>query len=452
MANSSTKSNQNGSKNQTPPPFFPPNYNPVSYLKGEKSERFWFATAMIPLRMFLGISFIAAGLDKLTDPQFFNSSAPGYIGQQLTGFAQSSPIGSFLTNVAVPNATIFGWMVLLGELAIGLGTLVGLFSRTAAFFGAVLSLTLWISSSFSVVPFFLGPDLPYAIGWITLMLAGAHPVYSLDSYIKAPAATPAKPTAASAKAGKQAQPVAAAVTPDPAANAQMARRRFVLIAGATLVTGMATGVAWAKTWKEESTKANTFNQLQAGSAGVSSSSSDTTTTAAPAATAGTDQSATTTAVAATSSASTTQAAQTNTTQAAASGASTTQSAAASTTTQAAPTATPKPTAAPAVNGTKLVALASLPVGAGFKFTTPDTKQPAMVFHEQDGSVKAFSLICTHEGCTVEYYQQYKALACPCHGAVYDITNGQPTQGPARRALTAYKVQVDGSGNVIYVQQ
>lgn len=446
MANSSTQSKRNSSSNNTNPPFFPPGYNPNPVQKPVRSERFWFATAMLPLRLFLGVSFLAAGLDKLTDPQFFNSSAPGYIGQQLAGFAQNSPMSWVLTNIAVPNATLFGWAVLFGELAIGLGTLVGLFSRTAAFFGALLSLVLWLSSSWSVVPFFLGPDLPYMMGWITLILVGAHPVWSLDAFLKAPAPQPTavRPTATSAKAGNRAQPVVPAPVASSVNDLQLARRRFLVITGATLFAGMATGAAWAKTWKEESTKATTFNNLQAGN--ISSSSNTATTAGASSST-----TAATAPVANTAAATTTETTQPAATTAPIAANSTATQPAANTTTQAAPTATPKPTPAPKVVGTKLVALASLPVGAGFKFTTPDTGTPAMVFHEQDGSVKAFSLICTHQGCEVEYYQQYKALACPCHGAVYDITNGVPTQGPARRALTSYKVQVDGSGNVVYVQ-
>ena len=129
------------------------------------------ATLLLPLRLFLGISFIAAGWDKLSDPTFFDTSAPGYIGNQLAGFASQSPLGGFLTAVAVPNATLFGAMVLAGELAIGFGTLLGLFSRTAAIFGCILSLTLWLTASWQVTPFFFGSDLPYAIGWLTLALA-----------------------------------------------------------------------------------------------------------------------------------------------------------------------------------------------------------------------------------------------------------------------------------------
>src|SRR5438128_8638024 len=90
---------------------------------------------LLPLRLFLGITFIYAGIQKLTDPQYFNRSAPGYIGKQIIAFANKSPIHNFLITVAVPHATFFGALVALGELAIGIGALVGFLLRPASFFG-----------------------------------------------------------------------------------------------------------------------------------------------------------------------------------------------------------------------------------------------------------------------------------------------------------------------------
>src|SRR6266513_1237502 len=37
---------------------------------------------LLPLRLFLGITFLYAGIQKLTDPQFFNPSATGFIGKR----------------------------------------------------------------------------------------------------------------------------------------------------------------------------------------------------------------------------------------------------------------------------------------------------------------------------------------------------------------------------------
>ncbi len=48
--------------------------------------------AILPLRAFLGITFLYAGLQKVLDPQFFDPAAPGFIGHQLARFAIQSPL------------------------------------------------------------------------------------------------------------------------------------------------------------------------------------------------------------------------------------------------------------------------------------------------------------------------------------------------------------------------
>ena len=132
------------------------------------------AWVLLPLRLFLGITFVYAGLQKLTDPQFFDPHAVGYIGKQLAAFARDSPLHDLLLSVAVPHAALFGSLVAYGELAIGLGVLVGLLLRPAAFFGALLSFVFFLSASWNVHPYFYGPDIVFFFAWLPVMLAGAR--------------------------------------------------------------------------------------------------------------------------------------------------------------------------------------------------------------------------------------------------------------------------------------
>src|ERR1700680_2973997 len=103
--------------------------------------------ALLPLRLFLGVTFVYAGIQKVTDPQFFNTRSPGYIGNQILGFAHGSPIRSFLMNIVLPHSHFFGVVIILGEIAIGVGTLAGFLLRPAAFFGMLLSLMFFLSAS-----------------------------------------------------------------------------------------------------------------------------------------------------------------------------------------------------------------------------------------------------------------------------------------------------------------
>ncbi len=400
------------------------------------------STALLPARVFLGIVFLAAGIDKLADPEFFDPAQPGYIGKQLVGFATISPLGDFLTNFAVPNANLFGWMILLGEIAIGLGTLVGLFSRTAAFFGFVVSVILWLSTSWSTDPFYLGADLPYAVAWLVLAIGGAHPILSLDGQIKRWQAgrTLATISGSAADSGATEADVTA-IFPQIAGSAEaaanLARRRFVVVAGATLATGGAAVIAWRNMLAGRNEKP----------LGVISQSTPATTTTAPA----------NTTVPAT--ATTTQpATAANTTASAAANpvttAPTTNTTAAATTTKPATTAAAPATTAATQNNVKgvvITRLADVPAGSAKTFQTPNGSQPAILIHADDNTVQAFSAVCTHEGCIVSYSQTQNALVCPCHGAIFDAKTGAAIRRPARQPLAKINVQVDGSGNVVYVQ-
>ena len=95
------------------------------------------------------------------------------------------------------------------------------------------------------------------------------------------------------------------------------------------------------------------------------------------------------------------------------------------------------------SGKKIVKLASLKVGGTKNFIAANGA-PAVLFRTKNG-VFAYSAICTHQGCTVDYSAQYKALLCPCHGAMFDpFSNAKVLSGPTNRPLDKVKVAVSGN--------
>ena len=124
-----------------------------------------------PLRLFLGVTFLFAGLQKLANPDFFQSSSPISIHAQLVGADRSSPIHALLTHL-VPIAPAVGLVIALGEVAIGLGILVGLWTRVAAVAGMALSFGLFLTVSFHSSPYFTGSDIVFLFAWTPLALAG----------------------------------------------------------------------------------------------------------------------------------------------------------------------------------------------------------------------------------------------------------------------------------------
>ncbi|MFE0734057.1 DoxX family protein [Streptomyces sp. NPDC058855] len=147
----------------------------------------WKATAsryaLLPLRIFLGVTFVYAGLDKLTDTSFLADTGTGSIGETMRGVRDSSAVPA-LVDLALHSPSGFGYALALGELAVGIGTLLGLFARVAALGGALISLSLWLTVSWQVTPYYLGNDLAYLMAWLPLLLAGAS-VLSLDRLLAA---------------------------------------------------------------------------------------------------------------------------------------------------------------------------------------------------------------------------------------------------------------------------
>ncbi|MFM9588955.1 DoxX family protein [Streptomyces scabiei] len=138
--------------------------------------------ALLPLRVFLGVTFIYAGLDKLTDSAFMAASGSGSIGDMMSATRDSAAIPAMI-DMALKNPVGFGYAIAIGELAVGIGALLGLLTRLAAFGGALISLSLWLTVSWSASPYYYGNDLPYLMAWIPLILAGA-PVLSVDAAIR----------------------------------------------------------------------------------------------------------------------------------------------------------------------------------------------------------------------------------------------------------------------------
>ena len=59
------------------------------------------------------------------------------------------------------------------------------------------------------------------------------------------------------------------------------------------------------------------------------------------------------------------------------------------------------------------------------------------------SFDALSLVCTHEGCGMNYQENNQILFCPCHGSKFDL-NGNVLQGPATRPVTKYTVAINNT--------
>ena len=169
------------------------------------------------LRAWLGVTFAYAGVQKLTDPGFFTKGSITYIGTQLHGFAHGSPIAPLL-DLAGHAPAVTGAAVAFTEILVGVATLAGVAPATAATVGLLLSLSLWLSASWHVHPYFLGSDSIYAVAWLAYL-------------VSLPAV---RARIASLRGGEQARPARPARTLDD-------QRRQVIRGGAVAAGGLLLG-------------------------------------------------------------------------------------------------------------------------------------------------------------------------------------------------------------------
>jgi len=428
---------------------------PVNEGATEPAGLGWFRSAywiLAPLRLFLGVTFVYAGLQKFGDPQFFNPTAAGYIGKQIIAFSHGSPIQGLLLHVALPHAKFFGLVIALGEIAIGLGTLFGFLLRPAAFFGFLLSLMFFLSASFHVYPYFYGADIVFVFAWITLILAGPlrSGLPALDGLLVprlldslSPETQPWAGRLASffLGVGNQETQGLLQAAPDmgqPAENYQQAGMYSSSVAGypqrvpQQLVNANSRGMTYQqRNTQQMSYKARIAAQrrsmdnrrnfllgMLAGGLGILGI----TLVGSRVIHLGDDSGAGTQAGGNTTGGGTTTSPGTGTT--------------------------------PGSSGSSntIAQVSAVPTNSAVNFTIPSNGDPGVLVHLNNGKFVCFDATCTHAGCPVQFDSGSSLLVCPCHGAEFDpANNASVVQGPAQTPLTSVPIKVDNATGAITLQ-
>ena len=99
----------------------------------------------------------------------------------------------------------------------------------------------------------------------------------------------------------------------------------------------------------------------------------------------------------------------------------------------------KPTSAESKPGAVVGKTADVPVGSGKIFGD------VVVTQANPGVFKAFTAVCTHQGCALSGVTDGK-IDCPCHGSKFDLDGGV-AKGPATKPLEAVQVAVKGDSIV-----
>ncbi|HEY5272436.1 MAG TPA: Rieske 2Fe-2S domain-containing protein [Acidimicrobiales bacterium] len=347
---------------------------------------------LLVLRAFLGVTFVFAGLQKLANQNFFSASAPGSFQQQLRGSILTSPLHHLLSPV-LPVATLVAVVISFGEVAVGLGTLLGLFGRVAAFGGMLLSLSFFLTVSFNDNPYYYGPDIVFLFAWTPFVLEGAGR-WSLDALFA--------DRAARTRVALQ----NAALRGGPAARGRVAefdRRVFLQRVSAAGVVGLAGLVLGG--FVAAIGRLVHGSQQVAGTGAIGGNNTSPSTSSPPP-----------------------------------------SSGSASSPPTSAPTSS---SAGPTPKGTRIGPTSDVPVGGAASFNDPAQGVPALVVQPTRGSFRAFSAVCPHAGCQVQFDQQNDIFVCPCHGSTFNGVTGAVEGGPAPTGLSPITIAL-GSNGQLYV--
>jgi len=364
--------------------------------------------ALLPLRAFLGFTFCFAGLQKLANPSFFRASNPAGIQAQMVAASRRSPIHALISPLA-HHAVLLGTVIAVGEIAVGVGVLIGLLTRIAALGGALIAFNLFLAVSFHTSPYYTGSDIVFIFAWIPLIVAGGGQL-SLDALMvnraavrhSRPASVPVqlpfltvqnicghyqggwcmarRDTACSPNGCPYiAREVDKAAHVGEATDVDMDRRRLLGAAtlGAGTVVVLGTGAI-------------------AGVGRLLHGPSKSTTAAPPLS-------------------------------------------------SAASASSDRATTQPA--GTKIGPASDVPVKGSATFTDPATGDPAVVVQPTAGTFHAFDAVCPHAGCTVAYDQGNGIFVCPCHGSQFNGSTGAVEVGPAPHGLAKITVAKGSDGQL-----
>jgi thiosulfate dehydrogenase [quinone] large subunit len=387
-----------------------------SYLAPPPRAPYLFGWSILPLRLFLGITFCFAGLQKLANPNFFSANSPSGIHAQLIAAIRVSPLHSLLGHL-LSFATPIGVLIALSELAIGLGAVLGLWTRVAAGGGALLSFTLFLTVSFHSSPYYTGADIVFLFAWLPLIVGGSGGVLSLDAVLAerahregglAPSTVVPVPFSViqqvcghfergtcTARAGLPCQIAPCPVLTQRRSSTAPWRpdrvdRRTVVLGGAAVGMTGVVGLAVAGA-------AAAIGRMVGGARPPEGGG---TTNLAP------------------------------------------QKASAPTT-----TGTKSTGGGTAPAGSPIGLAKDVPVRGSAQFTDPRSGQPGLVLQPARGQFVAFNAVCPHAGCTVNYFSGSELIVCPCHGSEFNPASGAVETGPAQRGLAKIAIAVGPDGQL-----
>ncbi|MDO8601543.1 MAG: DoxX family membrane protein [bacterium] len=125
-------------------------------------------------RLYLGWAWLTAGVGKFNNPAWIGEDT----GKSISGFVKGALVkttgehpdvqgwyAAFLEKIVLPNASFWSYLIVYGEILVGIALLLGLFTGVAAFFGAFMNFSFLFAGAVSTNPLMVLVSLFLILAW-----------------------------------------------------------------------------------------------------------------------------------------------------------------------------------------------------------------------------------------------------------------------------------------------
>lgn len=147
------------------------------------------------VRVYVGWQWLSEGIAKASDPGWFGAKAGSFLTMWVGGALKKTQgahpdvqgwYAAFLSHVVLPHAAFWSYTVTLGEMFVGLGLILGLFTGIAAFFGTTMNASYLLAGTVSTNP------ILFALGSLLVLAWKTAGYWGLDRWVLASLGTPWK--------------------------------------------------------------------------------------------------------------------------------------------------------------------------------------------------------------------------------------------------------------------
>jgi thiosulfate dehydrogenase [quinone] large subunit len=128
------------------------------------------------VRLYVGWQWLSEGIEKSQTPAWAGSDAGAFLTTWVTRALAKTQgphpdvqgwYGAFLSHVVLPHAAFWSIAVTYGEIAVGLGLILGMFTGIAAFFGTVMNASYLLAGTVSINPILFALGTLLVLAWKT---------------------------------------------------------------------------------------------------------------------------------------------------------------------------------------------------------------------------------------------------------------------------------------------